>query len=75
MSQTSISMTPFLLITLIFFFVNRWICTRCKVWTPGIMIFSLIPVINYHATIVIIVRAIQSFTKRIEELEAGRNTS
>jgi hypothetical protein len=71
MSETLISMLPLLLMTLIFFFVNRWIGIRCKVWTPGIMIFSLIPVINYLAILVIFVKAIQGLTKRIEDLEAA----
>lgn len=73
MSDILISMLPLILTTVIIFFINRWIGIRCKVWTPGIMIFSLIPLVNYLAIIVIIVRAIQGLTKRIEELEVGKS--
>jgi hypothetical protein len=66
-------MLPLILMTLIVFYINRWIGIRCKVWTPGIMIMSLIPGVSYFAALIIFVKAIQGLTRRIEELESSKS--
>lgn len=70
MSDTIISLLPLILMTLIFFFVNRWIGKRCGVWGVKHIILSLTPVLSYFATILIFVDAVVILRKRIDELES-----
>ena len=63
---------PLLFMTAFFFFINMWIGKRCKVWTTSVIILSLIPFINYFGTLLVFIKAIESLSKRIEELEKNR---
>jgi hypothetical protein len=69
MSDELLGMLPLLLMTMFIFFINRWIAKRCKVWTTSVIILSVIPAINYFGTFLIFIKAIESLTSRIEELE------
>ena len=60
---------PLLFMTAFFFFINMWVGKRCKVWTTSVIILSLIPFINYFGTLLVFIKAIESLSKRIEELE------
>jgi len=71
MSDTIISLMPLILMTLIFFFVNRWIGKRCGVWGVKHIILSLTPVLSYFAKILIFVDAVVMLRKRIDELESS----
>ncbi len=63
---------PLLFMTAFFFFINMWIGKRCKVWTTSVIILSLIPFINYFGTLLVFIKAIESLSKRIEELEKNK---
>jgi hypothetical protein len=66
------SFLPLLFMTAFFFFINMWIGKRCKVWTTSVIILSLIPFINYFGTLLVFIKAIESLSKRIEDLEKNK---
>jgi hypothetical protein len=70
MQDSLMSMLPLLLMTLIGFFINRWIGKRCNVWTTSIAVISVIPILSYFASYLIFIKAIERLNSRMEELEA-----
>jgi hypothetical protein len=57
--------------TLIYFFVNRWMGKRCGVWKTRYIVLSLIPVVSYFATILILIDGIVTLKNRVDELESS----
>lgn len=70
MQDSLMSMLPLLIMTLIGFFINRWIGKRCNVWTTSIAVISAIPILSYFASYLIFIKAIERLNSRMEELEA-----
>jgi hypothetical protein len=70
MQDSLMSMLPLLIMTMIGFFINRWIGKRCNVWTTSIALISVIPILSYFASYLIFTKAIEQLNSRMEELEA-----
>jgi hypothetical protein len=67
---TVMGMLPLIVMTLITFFFNRWVGKKVGVWTTGVIICSLIPILSSFIFIFMVVSGIARLSERIAALEA-----
>lgn len=67
---TFMSMLPLIVMTLVMFFLNRWVGKKVGIWTTGVIVCSLIPLLSSFTFLFMVVSGIARLSERIAALEA-----